>query len=220
VNRFVILAIAACSSPGPEAPKPDSLKICDQSWEPHACLDAGHYYESQNNLPRATEMFDRGCKRQLFDACVAGSKYSLELAVPACDMGYEPACLNAAKYYDGDVAKSAAILDRLCKAEASQCGEAARILVDRDEPAALEMTRRACASPDRAACTLAVTQPFRHVAHREEVARLGCGIDLAESCYVASGFAKDDERKALLSRACKLKHAPACELLGKFLSQP
>lgn len=215
---LAILAITACHVPEPA--KPTSIATCDSSWEPRACLDAGHYYEQHGDTTRAVQMFHHACMRKSLDGCIAGSKYQLELAEPACDMGYEPACLRAAVYLDRDVAKSTAILDRTCKRDPPQCGEAARILLDRDEVAALALVRHACAVPERTACATGVQLEFRHVDHRSEVGRLGCAIDIAQSCFMASGYATAGERRELLEHGCKLKLPQACEALGQLLSKP
>lgn len=216
MKRAVVL-LAACSAP--QQTKPSSVAICDESWEPNACLDAGHYYESRGDNPRAAEMFDRGCKRNLFDACIAGSKHSPEIAVTACERGYEPACMNAAIYFDRDVAKSFALLDRICQREPARCGEAARIMVDRDEPSALALVRHACSVGERAACTAGVQLPFRVEAHRLELGRLGCAIDLAESCFIAASNTTPQDQRELLTRACTLKYEPACVQLGQLISR-
>jgi hypothetical protein len=216
----VILVLTLCACHTPEPAQPAAIGGCDRTWEPSTCLDAGHYYEQRGDLVRAGEMFHHACMRKSLDGCIAGAKHKRELAEPACDMGYAPACLQAAAYLDGDLAKSTAILDRTCERDPAQCGEAARIMIDRDEDAAVGFVRRACARPDRAACTTGVQLGFRHVAHREAVGRLGCAIDLAPSCLQAAGYVHGDDRRALLEHGCKLQSRPACEALGELLSKP
>jgi hypothetical protein len=218
-RALLLLAAGACSGATSDARKPGSVPMCEQTWEPYACLDAGRYWESRGETTRAAEMFDHGCKRNLLDACIAGIKYSQELAVPACDMGYEPACLQAGAFLDGDIPRSVALLDRTCKRSPSQCGEAAKILVTRDEAAALALVRHACAIPERAACALGSQQPFKIAANQEAAARLGCDLDLGDACFRAAKLATTD-RRALLARSCQLHHAPACEALGQLLSAP
>ena len=128
--------------------------------------------------------------------------------------------MNAAVYYDGDLAKRFAILDRICKQEPARCGEGAKLLVDRDEPSALVLVRHACARGERAACRLGVQLPFRVEVHRLEAGRLGCANDLAESCFIAASNTTPEAQRELLSHACKLKYEPACVQLGKVLSAP
>ena len=214
--------LAACSQNlGPEQPKPDSIKMCNQTWEPNACLDAGHFFVSQHDIERAVVMYDRGCKRQLMNACIAGSKYSLEIAVSACDMGYEPACMDSARYLDGDLPRSKALLESKCKSEPARCADAAKILVVRDEASALELVRYACGLPDqREACDASVQVTFKTEANVLEVSRLGCAIDDAESCLRAGRIATStDDKRDLLTRSCKLKLPEGCTALGRLISK-
>jgi TPR repeat protein len=224
IERLAIACLlAACVHDlGPERPRPSSIGACDQTWEPTACLDAGHYFVSQHDFERAVVMYDRGCKRQLMDACIAGSRYSLELAVAACDMGYEPACMDAARYLDGDLPRRKALLERVCKREPQRCAEAAQILVDRDEPSALALVRHACGLPDqREACRASVRVRFRTQANLLEVSRLGCAIDIAEACLRAGHLVKaPEEKRELLMRSCKLKLPEGCIALGRLISKP
>ena len=164
----------------------------------------------------------RGCKRNSLDACIAGSKYSLELASAACDKGYEPACADAARYQDGDLPRSRALLERQCNQEPPRCAEGAWILVERDEPSALALVRHACELPDqREACIASLKVRFEDEANVLEVARLGCATDVALSCLqVGSLSTSPDEKREMFSRACKLKLADGCAALGKLISKP
>jgi hypothetical protein len=186
--RALLVVLAACHVPEPA--KPISINECDRTWEPNACLDAGHYYEGRDGQ-RAGEMFHHACMRRSVDGCIAGMKYNLALAEPACNMGYEPACIRAAGF-----------------------------LVETDEAKAIALVRRACAGSDRAACVTGVQLRFRQDEYVVEVGRLGCDKDLADSCFLAASNVEGDERRALLERGCKLKSPHACEALGQLLSKP